>query len=709
MLKRPLLAVPGIPKDDGIKFIMSDREIFLGSEIAPIAWSILELCNGMNPIHTITEQLSSIDANFTIGFLNDLNSLGIVIDSCEVYKRFHAISANPMTYPSDITDKEVMSHVKSPRMKIKEGVEFSFTAEDNLSKLTELQRLRSSCRNFTGEPLSIEEVGVLLNVGYSFGRHAVPSAGNLYPMKIFVIALEDQKDFPAGYYEYDSECDRLILFNGTPDFQRISHAFNAVGLPFGASVMLVIAADANRQPYKYSNLGYRFMAIEAGEIAQNIALGAIESGMDTCLLGGMREKEVSDELQLEGCLLFLAIALGKSAGAEVRTERSLLSRLEDEVVGDVKPVRQVWLTDNTLSNDYGKSYFQFLSVAQNGQIASGISTSWSDARLKAIAEGYERQRSTDVFYNVYSSAQNLPGPWLDPRVAAPLTDAQYIRLPHLQKFNEDLEIEWIRGVNHKGEAVFVPIDLVFYSMENLGRKLVVDTCSSGFAAYTNFEEAVNRGLLELIERDGLMRSWYEKRSPHKLDPAVLPTHLRNRMEYWKDRRHNIVVLDLSQKGVIIIEVVIISDSYPCFVSGASSSLDTFEEATIKAFQEAESRLIYGLNAQKPRRVIPRHVHSVLDHEMLYAQSKQYHEYVRFLFGGKTLDRVPVPTASIDTLKKELEIVVVDVSEKHLILKVAKVLSCKLIPISFGFGAGHYSHHSLTGVARGDSLMPHYFA
>ena len=120
------------------------------------------------------------------------------------------------------------------------------------------------------------------------------------------------------------------------------------------------------------------------------------------------------------------------------------------------------------------------------------------------------------------------------RVAAPLTDAQYIRLPYLQKFNEDLEIEWIRGVNHKGETVFVPIDLVFYSMENLGRKLVVDTCSSGFAAYTNFEEAVNRGLLELIERDGLMRSWYEKRSPHKLDPAVLPTHLRNRMEYWKD-------------------------------------------------------------------------------------------------------------------------------------------------------------------------------
>ena len=42
--------------------------------------------------------------------------------------------------------------------------------------------------------------------------------------------------------------------------------------------------------------------------------------MATCFLGGMREQEVADELQLDDCLLFLAIALGKPDAAS--TEKS---------------------------------------------------------------------------------------------------------------------------------------------------------------------------------------------------------------------------------------------------------------------------------------------------------------------------------------------------------------------------------------------------
>lgn len=87
--------------------------------------------------------------------------------------------------------------------------------------------------------------------------------------------------------------------------------------------------------------------------------------------------------------------------------------------------------------------------------------------------------------------------------------------------------------------------------------------------------------------------------------------------------------------VVIIEVVITSDSYPCFVSGASSSLESFEKAALKAFQEAESRLIYYLNEQSIRELIPEHVHSVLDHEALYAQLRLYHEHLEFLLEVKS--------------------------------------------------------------------------
>lgn len=708
MATKPLLVVPAISKDDRIKFILPDQEIALEKEVTPAAWAILELCNGLNSVETIREKLPDIDDEFVVGFIDDLISLNIISDSREVYKYFHAISSNPMPYPSGITNEEIALHTASPRMAVKDGVAFTFMPNSK-SSLAKLQGLRSSCRNFTGEALSIDEIGGVLNIGYSLERHAVPSAGSLYPMKIFVIALQDQRDIPAGYYEYDNESDRLVLFNDEPDPQRIFYAFNETELLFGASVVLVIAADANRQPHKYSNRGYRFMAIEAGEIAQNIVLGAVESGLATCVYGGMQDSVISEELQLEGCLPFVAIALGRPSSETEEGSARLLARLEEDVVGENKPVRRTWVIDDTLPENFGKSYFQFLAVTENEQIASGISTSWADAKLKAIAEGYERQRSAAVFYDVHTSARKLPHAWLDPRVVTPLTDVQYAQLPYLQKFDEDLEIEWVKGWDIDGRTVYVPIDLVFYPIKGLKRKLVVDTCSSGFATYTNLEEAIDRGTLELFERDSLMRSWYTKESPRRVAFEVLPLHLRRRVTYWQERGREVFVLDLSHDGVIITEVVITSGSYPCFVSGASSSLDGFEVAATKAFHEAESRLIYGLNEPDQRTIEPSHVHSVLDHELLYAQSMQYHEHVQFLFDGDTSSSIPTASTSISSLKEKLEIVVVDVSEEHAPLRVVKVLSSKLIPINFGYGSNHYSHHSLTGVAHGSDTMPHYFA
>ena len=104
------------------------------------------------------------------------------------------------------------------------------------------------------------------------------------------------------------------------------------------------------------------MAIEAGEVAQNIALGAVESGMATCFLGGMREQEVADELQLDDCLLFLAIALGKPAAASTEKKQSLLAQLESEMLGGDKAVSYAWFADDTLADNYDKSYFQFLAL-----------------------------------------------------------------------------------------------------------------------------------------------------------------------------------------------------------------------------------------------------------------------------------------------------------------------------------------------------------
>ena len=74
MLFKPILVVPAISKDDRIKFILPDQEIALEEKVTSDAWAILELCNGLNSVDTITELLTNIDDEFIVGFLNDLNS-----------------------------------------------------------------------------------------------------------------------------------------------------------------------------------------------------------------------------------------------------------------------------------------------------------------------------------------------------------------------------------------------------------------------------------------------------------------------------------------------------------------------------------------------------------------------------------------------------------------------------------------------------------
>lgn len=78
-------------------------------------------------------------------------------------------------------------------------------------------------------------------------------------------------------------------------------------------------------------------------------------------------------------------------------------------------------------------------------------------------------------------------------------------------------------------------------------------------------------------------------------------------------------------------------------------------------------------------------------------------------GGKISKTIPEVTTSIDTLRHKLDAVVVNASEEDSALRVVKLLSPKLVPISFGFDAGHYSHHSLACVVDDTHLMPHYFA
>ena len=80
----------------------------------------------------------------------------------------------------------------------------------------------------------------------------------------------------------------------------LKYCYNDERIAFSSPLQVVIAADLNRQPYKYANRGYRLTLIEVGQVAQNIALYCEEQGLSTCN-GTDNKTRISGIYIMSGC------------------------------------------------------------------------------------------------------------------------------------------------------------------------------------------------------------------------------------------------------------------------------------------------------------------------------------------------------------------------------------------------------------------------
>jgi thiazole/oxazole-forming peptide maturase SagD family component len=462
-------------------------------------------------------------------------------------------------------------------------------------------------------------------------------------------------------------------------------------------------ADISRQPHKYSNRGYRLTLIEVGHAAQNISLAAIEMGISSCELGGALDGPLSRELGLDDDIVpMLAIAIGYESDEESYLDSQLLVELSDEFVGAEGPVKTIE------SSTYAESSF-FCAIATltkaDDETAGATSTSAELAKGKAIVEAYERHISRIPRVDFVGSAKDIHSNWLDPRTIMPLTEEQ-ISSQGLSAFDENLLISWTQGEKLDGSAIMIPSDLVYYGHVSVANQIAWSN-SSGVAAFTDFGTAVDKATLEIVERDALMRNWYSRTPPLRVRYELLPIHLRNRTDFWCKQGRNVHVLLLSSVFSIVALVVIVSDQYPCFVSGAAADL-SFEKAAGKAYEEAEFGLVSKLHYPNQSAIDPRSVQLPLDHGRLYALPDNIPN-ISWLWSGNEAGQIPLLTRSIEQIKSALDLVIVDLSESDSSIRVVRVFSDKLIPINFGFGNDHYTHGTIVNIDRQSLELPHYFA
>ncbi|WP_455221213.1 SagB/ThcOx family dehydrogenase [Kaarinaea lacus] len=176
--------------------------------------------------------------------------------------------------------------------------------------LQQLLQQRRSVREYKKTPLTLTQVGQMLwaaqGVTHPEGLRTAPSAGALYPLQLYVFALNVEKLEP-GIYHYQARQHQLELHREGDFGKALARAaYTQTWLQY-AAVVFVFVANYEVTTVKYGKRGERYVHIEAGHAAQNLFLQAESLDLATVIVGAFYDDEVTNVLQLPAELVPLLL------------------------------------------------------------------------------------------------------------------------------------------------------------------------------------------------------------------------------------------------------------------------------------------------------------------------------------------------------------------------------------------------------------------
>jgi SagB-type dehydrogenase family enzyme len=173
---------------------------------------------------------------------------------------------------------------------------------------------RRSIRSFSDGALGMDELSQLLWAGQGItlgrGLRTAPSAGALYPLVLYV-AAGNVASLPAGIYRYEPAGHRLVAVVGGDKRSELAEAARGQSAVRTAAIVIAVMADYQRTTVKYGERGVRYVHLEAGHAAQNIALQATALGLGTVMIGAFSDVAVSALLKVSGKQPLYLIPVGR--------------------------------------------------------------------------------------------------------------------------------------------------------------------------------------------------------------------------------------------------------------------------------------------------------------------------------------------------------------------------------------------------------------
>ncbi|GFP20905.1 hypothetical protein HKBW3S43_00375 [Candidatus Hakubella thermalkaliphila] len=160
---------------------------------------------------------------------------------------------------------------------------------------------RRSVRDYTGEPLTLQEVSQLLWAAQGItdprGLRTAPSAGATYPLETYVV-VGDVENLAEGVYRYHLPKHELVkVLDGDLRTELAAAALGQNWVREGA-INIVFTAIYERTTRRYGDRGIRYVHMELGHVGQNVHLQAVALGLGTVVIGAFRDDQVKEILNL---------------------------------------------------------------------------------------------------------------------------------------------------------------------------------------------------------------------------------------------------------------------------------------------------------------------------------------------------------------------------------------------------------------------------
>lgn len=526
-------------------------------------------------------------------------------------------------------------------------------------------------------------------------KRTLASAGGMHLLKVHLVLQRPVGGHAPGVYRVHYPQERSVAL------ERIGGGEGQLPRAFGkpwelslATGAVFISADGEAAAMRYRNRATQYLFMEAGAALHNAGLTAGQLDMGFATIGGYYEKVVDSLCGLAGELV-----LGCGIFGPRPTPQQVQASLR------ALDLEFTWV--NGHSDRYSMPFH--LASARVRTAEGDRPHTWGRdadphlAYVKAAAEAVEREGFRAPRALRVGRFDSIPGA-VDPRAIVRYSEAQYAQpgFP-FAPFDPQQAYCWTQGVElADGAPVHVLAELVFSraSIEALGHaagRPCTQVTSSGCAAGVNRDDATQRALLELVERDAFMRHWLRQRPGRPLRPQALGDAVQRRLQALADAGCRVLVQQLESPWAAVC-LVAAQHRELHFTTMGTSAHASFERALASALEETEARVYAWLHGHQAHIAAPEQVATPEHHFELYGCRRWYRRADRVLFpstaasdpmpdpqGGATLaDLVRrMSAAGLRPIAVDITPASASIDQGRSSLVAVKALVPGLLPMSFG--------------------------